>query len=373
MDHLHMSENISDAVDNDRRRFLRTAAMTVGATGLGVVTSGHAQTKKTTAAAQLSTEGQVPSLRGVTEWLNSKPLTTGDLRGKVVLINFWTYSCINWRRQLPYVRAWAEKYSAQGLVVIGVHSPEFAFEKNVGNVRWAAKDMRVSYPVAIDNDFAIWRAFKNQYWPALYFVDARGGIRHHQFGEGEYERSEAVIQQLLVDAGIGVNPGLVSVLGDGAEAPADWSELKSAENYVGYERTEGFASRGGSMPDQHRTYVVPATLKLNQWALAGEWTIEKQRIVLNKPNGRIAYRFHARDLHLVMGPSAAGTPVRFRVLIDGEAAVTARGGDVDDRGAGRVVEPRMYQLIRQQKPIVDRQFEIEFIDSGVEAFSFTFG
>jgi thiol-disulfide isomerase/thioredoxin len=368
-----MRENTTDAVDNDRRHFLRTAAMAAGATGLGVITCAYAQTKKTKAAAQLSTEGQMPSLGGVTQWLNSKPLTTGDLRGKVVLINFWTYSCINWRRQLPFVRAWAEKYGDQGFVVIGVHSPEFSFEKNVSNVRWAAKEMRVPYPVAIDNDFAIWRAFKNQYWPALYFVDAKGRIRHHQFGEGEYERSEAVIQQLLVDIGIGVNPGLLSVVGDGAEAPADWNELKSPENYVGYERTEGFASRGGSIPDQRRTYAMPATLRLNQWALAGDWTIEKQRIVLNKANGRIAYRFHARDLHLVMGPSAPGASVRFRVLIDGEAAVAARGSDIDDTGAGRVVEPRMYQLIRQQKPIVDRQFEIEFIDSGVEAFSFTFG
>jgi thiol-disulfide isomerase/thioredoxin len=367
------NENISDAVSNDRRHFLRTAAMTAGATALGVITSADAQTRNTKAAAQLSTEGQMPSLRGVTEWLNSKPLTTGDLRGKVVLINFWTYSCINWRRQLPYVRAWAEKYGNQGFVVIGVHSPEFSFEKSAANVRWAAKEMRVSHPVAIDNEFAIWRAFKNQYWPALYFVDAQGRIRHHQFGEGEYERSESVIQQLLVEDGIGVNPGLVSVVADGAEAPADWGELKSPENYVGYERTEGFASRGGSIPDQRRPYAMPAALKLNQWALAGDWTIEKQRIVLNKANGRIAYRFHARDLHLVMGPSAAGTSVRFRVLINGEAAVAARGSDVDDRGAGRVVEPRMYQLIRQPKPIVDRQFEIEFIDSGVEAFSFTFG
>jgi hypothetical protein len=291
-----------------------------------------------------------------------------------VLINFWTYSCINWRRQLPYVRAWAEKYGDQGLVVIGIHSPEFAFEKNVGNVRWAAKEMRVDYPVAMDNNFAIWRAFNNQFWPALYFVDARGRIRHHQFGEGEYERSEVVIQHLLVDAGIGgVNHGIVSVVADGAEAPADWNELKSPENYVGYERTEGFASRGGAIPDQRRPYAMPATLKLNQWALAGDWTIEKQGIVMNKANGRIAYRFHARDLHLVMGPSAPGTSVRFRVLIDGNVPGTAHGSDVDDQGSGRVTESRMYQLIRQPKPIVDRQFEIEFIDSGVEAFSFTFG
>jgi len=316
----------------------------------------------------------MPSIGRVTEWLNSQPLTASDVRGKVVLINFWTYSCINWRRQLPYVRAWAEKYGDQGLLVIGVHSPEFAFEKDSGNVRWAAKEMRVHYPVAIDNDFAIWRAFKNQYWPALYFVDARGRIRHHQFGEGEYQQSEIVIQQLLVDAAISaVNQDLVSVVADGAEAPADWNELKSPENYVGYERSNGFASRGGPIPDQSRRYVIHAPLNLNQWALAGDWTIAKQGIVLNKPNGRIAYRFHARDLHLVMGPSAPGTFVRFRVLIDGNAPGAAHGIDVDDQGNGRVTESRMYQLIRQPKPIVDRQFEIEFIDSGVEGYSFTFG
>ena len=365
---------MSNAENIDRRHFLRTAAMTVGATGFGTITSAYAQNRNTKAAAQLPAEGQMPSFGRATEWLNSKPLTPGDLRGKIVLINFWTYSCINWRRQLPYVRAWAEKYGDQGLFVIGVHSPEFSFEKNVANVRWATKEMRVDYPVVMDNELAIWRAFKNQYWPALYFVDARGRIRHHQFGEGEYQQSELVIQQLLVDAGIGGdNQGMVSLVGDGAEAPADWNELKSPENYVGYERTEGFASRGGLTPDQGRTYVLPATLKLNQWALAGDWTVERQRIVLKKASGRIAYRFHARDLHLVMGPLAPGTSARFRVLIDGNAPGTAHGIDVDDQGGGRVSESRMYQLIRQPKPIVDRQFEIEFIDSGVEAFSFTFG
>ena len=327
---------MSNAENIDRRHFLRTAAITVGATGFGTITSAYAQNRNTKAAAQLPAEGQMPSFGRATEWLNSKPLTPGDLRGKIVLINFWTYSCINWRRQLPYVRAWAEKYGDQGLFVIGVHSPEFAFEKNVANVRWATKEMRVDYPVVMDNELAIWRAFKNQYWPALYFVDARGRIRHHQFGEGEYQQSELVIQQLLVDAGIGGdNQGMVSLVGDGAEAPADWNELKSPENYVGYERTEGFASRGGLTPDQGRTYVLPATLKLNQWALAGDWTVERQRIVLKKASGRIAYRFHARDLHLVMGPSAPGTSARFRVFIDGNVPGTAHGIDVDDQGGGK--------------------------------------
>ncbi len=238
----------------------------------------------------------------------------GGLRGKVVLVEFWTYTCINWLRTLPYVRAWAEKYKDHGLVVIGVHTPEFAFEKDLDNVRRAVKDMRVDYPVAVDNDYAVWRAFKNQYWPALYFVDAQGRIRHHHFGEGEYEQSERVIQQLLAEAGAGgVGQELVSVDAGGIEVAADWGSLKSPENYVGYERTENFASPGGAAPDKRRIYAVPAQLSLNQWALSGDWTVGRQATVLNTADGRIAYRFHARDLHLVMGPAARGTPVRFRV------------------------------------------------------------
>jgi len=326
------------------------------------------------AAVQLPIEGELPSLGSATEWLNSQPLTAAGLRGKVVLIDFWTYSCINWLRSLPYVRAWAEKYKDQGLVVIGVHAPEFAFEKNVDNVRRAAKDMRVDYPIAIDSDHALWRAFKNKYWPALYFVDAQGRIRHHQFGEGEYEQSEMIIQQLLAEAGIaGIDHELVSVDARGAEAAADWGSLKSPENYVGYERTENFASPGGAVLDKRRVYAAPASLRLNHWALSGDWTVEKQATVLNKANGRIAYRFHARDLHLVMGPAARGTSVRFRVLIDGQPPGAAHGIDVDDQGNGTVTEQRLYQLIRQPKPIAARQFEIEFLDSGVEAFAFTFG
>ena len=275
----------------------------------------------TPAAVQLPIEGELPSLGGATEWLNSPPLTAAGLRGKVVLIDVWTYTCINWLRSLPYVRAWAEKYKNQGLVVIGVHAPEFAFEKNIDNVRRAAKDMRVNYPIAIDNDYAIWRALKNEYWPALYFVDAQGRIRHHHFGEGEYEQSEMIIQQLLAEAGIsGIGHELVSVDARGVEAAADWGSLKSPENYVGYERTENFASPGGAVLDKRRVYAAPARLRLNHWALSGDWTVEKQATVLNKANGRIAYRFHARDLHLVMGPAVRGTSVRFRVLIDGQAA-----------------------------------------------------
>jgi hypothetical protein len=252
--------------------------------------------------------------------------------------------------------------------------PEFAFEKNVDNVRRAAKDMRVDYPIAIDSDFAIWRALKNEYWPALYIVDAQGRIRRHQFGEGDYEQSERIIQQLLSEAGVGgIGHELVSVDSRGAEAAADWDSLKSPENYFGYERTENFASPGGAVSDKRRVYAAPAKLRLNHWALAGDWTMQKQATVLNKPNGRIAYRFHARDLHLVMGPAVGGTSVRFRVLVDGQPPRAAHGIDVDDQGNGTVTEQRLYQLIRQPKPIADRQFEIEFLDSGVEAFAFTFG
>jgi len=326
------------------------------------------------AAAQLPIEGAFPSLAGATGWLNSPPLTAAGLRGKVVVLDVWTYTCINWLRTLPYVRAWAEKYKNQGLVVIGVHSPEFGFEKNVDNIRRAAKDMRVEYPIAIDSDFAIWRALNNEYWPALYIVDAQGRIRHHQFGEGGYEQSEKVIQQLLAEAGnAGIGHDLVSVDARGAEVAADWNNLKSPENYVGYGRAENFASPGGAVPDKPHVYAAPSRLRLNAFALSGDWTVGKQATALNKPNGRIAYRFHARDLHLVMGPAVTGSSVRFRVLIDGKPPGAAHGVDVDDQGNGTVTEQRLHQLIRQTQPIADRQFEIEFLDPGVEAFAFTFG
>jgi len=326
------------------------------------------------AAVPLPFEGELPSLSGATAWLNSPPLSADDLQGKVVLIDFWTYTCINWLRTLPYVRAWAEKYRDQGVVVIGVHTPEFSFEHDLENVRRAAQDMRVAYPIAIDNDYAIWSAFNNHYWPALYIVDAQGRMRYHQFGESAYEQSEMILQQLLAEAGIdGIDHELVSVDAQGAEAAADWGSLRSPENYVGYERTENFASPGGAVLDQPRVYAAPARFSLNHWALAGEWTVEREATVLNKANGRIVYRFHARDLHLVMGPAARGTSVRFRVLIDGLPPGEAHGIDVDDQGNGTVAEQRLYQLIRQPKPIADRQFEIEFLDAGVEAFAFTFG
>jgi thiol-disulfide isomerase/thioredoxin len=326
------------------------------------------------AAAQLPVEGELPSLGSANEWLNSEPLTAAGLRGRVVLVDFWTYSCINWLRSLPSVRAWAEKYKEQGLVTIGVHAPEFGFEHDLDNVRRAAKDMRVDYPIAIDNDFALWRAFGNHYWPALYFVDAQGRIRHHHFGEGEYEQSERVIQQLLAEAGVGgIGPELVSVDADGAEAAADWGSLKSPETYVGYERTERFASPGGVALDERHVYAAPARLMLNHWALSGDWTVERQATVLNEADGQIVYRFHARDLHLVMGPAARGASVRFRVLIDGEPPGAAHGIDVDDEGNGTVTEPRLYQLIRQRGRIAEHLFEITFLDPGVQAYVFTFG
>jgi hypothetical protein len=260
------------------------------------------------------------------------------------------------------------------LVVIGVHAPEFVFERNLDNVRRSVTGMTVDYPVAVDNDYAIWRAFNNRYWPALYLLDAKGHVRHHQFGEGGYAESEQAIQQLLTEAGAhDVDRQLSPVSGRGIEADADWADLKSAENYVGAERTENFASLGGLVTDRSRTYGLPSSLSLNQWALAGDWTAEKDRIALNQPNGRIAYRFHSRDLHLVMGPTMGVRPVRYRVLLDGQPATTAHGIDVDEHGNGVSTEQRMHQLIRQPKPIVDRTFEIEFLDKGVEAFSFTFG
>jgi thiol-disulfide isomerase/thioredoxin len=324
--------------------------------------------------APAASQSELASLERADAWLNSSPLTATDLRGKVVLIDFWTYTCINWLRTLPYVRAWADKYKDQGLVVIGVHSPEFAFEKDQNNVRRAVKEMRIDYPVAVDSEHVIWRGFRNQYWPALYFIDAQGRVRHHYFGEGGYEQSEMIIQELLTEAGkTGIDREPVSVDGRGFEAAADWKDLKSPENYLGYGRTENFASPGGAALDQQRAYMRPARLRLNEWALSGDWTVKNQAVVLNEPTGSIAYRFHARDLHLVMGPAAAGTSVRFRVLIDGEPPSQAHGLDVDEQGNGTVREQRLYQLIRQMKPVADRQFEIEFLDPGVEAFAFTFG
>jgi thiol-disulfide isomerase/thioredoxin len=322
----------------------------------------------------LPDEGRFPSLGGAIGWLNSAPLTPAALLGHVVLVDFWTYTCINWLRTLPYVRAWAERYAEHGLVVVGVHTPEFAFEKDVDNVRRAVTDRRIEYPVAIDSDYAVWNAFGNRYWPALYFVDARGSIRRHHFGEGEYEQSERVIQLLLADAGVaGVPQDLVSVVGRAAEAPADWDDLGSPETYLGYDRAENFASPGGAAWDTSSSYVVPEHLKLNHWALAGSWTIKGQGAALVENGGSIAYRFQARDVHLVMGPANLGTDVLFRVSVDGQPPGDAHGSDVDAGGNGSVSAQRLYQLIRQSGPITERTLQITFADPGVEAYVFTFG
>ena len=323
----------------------------------------------------LPVEGTLPSLAGATGWLNSPPLDAQALRGKVVLVDFWTYSCINCLRAMPYVREWAERYRDHGLVVIGVHAPEFAFERNLANVQRAVKDLKVTYPVAIDNDFAIWRGFNNRYWPAHYFIDAQGRIRAHHFGEGNYAQSEQIIRQLLREAG-NTLPGddaPVAMTLDGVARQADMDNLKSPETYLGHARAENFASPGGQRQDQPADYTVPATLQHNQWALAGRWTVGNEDARLETRGGRVAFRFHARDLHLVLAPGEDGKPVRFRVRIDGQAPGAAAGGDISADGDGRVDENRLYQLIRQSGAVQERTFEIEFLDPGVRAYAFTFG
>jgi len=322
----------------------------------------------------LRSEGRLAPFSGATGWLNSPPLATDELRGKVVLVDFWTYTCINWLRTLGYVRAWSEKYTDHGLVVVGVHTPEFPFERDVDNVRQAVEDMRVEYPVALDSDYAIWEAFSNQYWPAVYIADAEGRIRHHHFGEGGYEECERIVQQLLREAGgDGIPDDLVAVADDGFEAQADWSNLESPETYLGYGQAQNFASPGGAERNEPRTYVVPDPLRLNQWALSGDWTVERGPCVLNGADGRIAFRFHARDVNLVMGPPARGTSVPFRVLVDGEPPGAAHGLDVDEQGHGTLSEQRLHQLIRERGSIRDRTLEITFLASGAEAYAFTFG
>ncbi len=352
------------------------AAIRSGAIQTGAMMSANpAVTTKppsVTQAEALPVEGQLPSLSGAVQWLNSPPLTAEGLRGKVVLVDFWTYSCINCLRAIPYVRAWAAKYKDQGLVVIGVHAPEFAFEKNIDNVKKAVGDLKLGYPVAIDNDYAIWRAFNNQFWPAHYFIDAQGRIRHHHFGEGDYDGSERVIQQLLAEAGrAGTSAGLVSVAGSGAEAGADIGDVLSPETYVGYQRAENFVSPGGAAQDSRHLYASGMP-RLNQWGLSGDWTVGGESASLDQGGGGIVYRFHARDLHLVLGPAAA-RPVRFRVRIDGAPPGASHGMDVDADGQGVVTAHRLYQLIRQGGRITDHDFEIEFLDPGVQAYAFTFG
>ncbi|KFL49453.1 cytochrome C biogenesis protein [Burkholderia pyrrocinia] len=325
----------------------------------------------------LPVEGTLPSLDGAVQWLNSPPLTAAGLRGKVVLVDFWTYSCINCLRTLPYTNAWARKYAPYGLVVIGVHAPEFAFERDIGNVKKAVHDLGIDYPVAIDNGYSIWRAFGNEYWPAHYFIDAQGRIRHHHFGEGEYAQSERAIQSLLAEAGhpeaLNVPLGLAGAPAKGALAAADTADVRSPETYVGYARAEDFSSPGGVVRDAAHRYDAPARPGLNDWGLAGTWQVGAERASLAAPSGRIVYRFHARDLHLVLGPGANGQPVRFRVTLDGAAPGAAHGADVDAQGYGTVTGQRLYQLVRQPGAIADRTFAIEFLDPGVDAYAFTFG
>lgn len=322
----------------------------------------------------LPVEGRLPALAGATAWINSAPLVADDLRGKVVLINFWTYSCINCLRSLPYIRAWAARYRVRGLVVIGVHAPEFAFEKNLDNVRRAVKDLKLDYPIVVDSDYAIWKAFDNRYWPALYLVDATGRIRHHQFGEGAYAQTEAAIRQLLADNGAGAASGApLGIESPGAQASPDPADLRSSETYLGHEQAENFAPTGGLVRDAAHLYAAAASLTLNHWSLQGDWTVRADHAALNRPGGRIAYRFHARDLHLVLGTGISGAPVRFRVFVDGGPPNDSHGSDIDAQGYGTIEAQRLYQLIRQPLPVIDRLFEIEFLDSGAQAFVFTFG
>ncbi len=323
---------------------------------------------------QLGNEGAFPSLDGAVAWLNSAPLKTSDLRGKVVLIDFWTYSCINCLRAIPYVEAWSQKYKDDGLVVIGVHTPEFAFEKDQGNIAKAVRDLGITYPVAIDSNYGIWKAFNNEYWPAHYFIDAQGVIRYHHFGEGEYDKSEEVIQELLKqkDANLKV-AGLVKVTGSGATAAADPDDMTSPETYIGYERASNYASLEPIRRNAEASYTAPGRMDVNQWGLAGKWAVGGERASLAAAPGKIVYRFHARDLHLVLGPGKDGRPVRFKVLIDGSAPGDDHGTDTDASGAGIVKDYRLYQLVRQNGKVEDRTFEIQFLDPGVQAFAFTFG
>jgi thiol-disulfide isomerase/thioredoxin len=311
----------------------------------------------------------MPAFRGAAGWLNSEALAPADLRGRVVLVNFWTYTCINWLRTLPYIRGWAETYKDDGLVVVGVHTPEFPFEADVENVTRMVRQLEVRYPVAIDSDYSIWNEFANRYWPALYLADREGALRHHHFGEGRYEESERAIQDLL-----GTDKAdLISVEALGLEAPADWGQLGSPETYLGYGRGERFSSPGRATRNERRSYTPPDMLRLNQWALSGNWTIRQQAVVSDEARGRLSYRFRARDLHLVMAPPELDAPVPFRVLLDGEVPGASHGEDIDEQGSGSLSEPRLYQLLRQPGEIDDRSFEITFLTPGAHVYAFTFG
>jgi cytochrome c biogenesis protein CcdA/thiol-disulfide isomerase/thioredoxin len=335
---------------------------------------GPAMMAAKTSELELGNEGSLPSLDGAVAWLNSAPLRREGLKGKVLLVDFWTYSCINCLRAIPYVEAWAEKYKSDGLVVIGVHTPEFAFEKGQNNIAKAVHDLKISYPVAIDSNYAIWKAFHNEYWPAHYFIDRQGTIRYHHFGEGEYDKSELVIQQLLQENNADIKTsGTVQIHAVGVLAAPDLNDVQSPETYVGYARGQHFASPEAVKQDSPETYTTPSRLQVDQWGLVGNWNVggEKDRLV--SVPGKVVFRFHARDLHLVLGPGAGGKPIRFRVLLDGDPPGDDNGMDVDSQGNGTVKDYRLYQLIREKGKIEDRTFQIQFLDPNVEVFAFTFG
>jgi thiol-disulfide isomerase/thioredoxin len=335
---------------------------------------GHSGAHMVSPASPASPEAMIPSLAGATAWLNTAPISPQELRGKVVLIDFWTYTCINWRRTVPSLRAWVERYGKSGLLLVGAHSPEFPFEKDMDNVRQFTRELGVTWPVAVDTDFSIWRAFGNEYWPALYVFDAKGRLRHQVFGEEGYPEAERVIRQLLEEAGqrdIGAKP--VTVDPNPFEKPADWKDLRSPENYLGERRTVGFSSPGGIVSGAPHGYEVPSKMSLNRWALSGTWNVGPDRSVAASAGAKLADRFHARDLHLVMAPESRGNAIRFRVRLDGKPPGSSHGVDVDADGNGTLKDQRMYQLIRQAGPIQDRTFEIEFLDPGAGVWSFTFG
>jgi thiol-disulfide isomerase/thioredoxin len=358
----------------NRRSFLKTSVLTVGGACVAawlanpVPMANAAESQRA-----LPNEGPLPDLGGAVAWLNSGPLSAKSLRGKVVLVNFWTYSCINSLRPLPYVKSWAAKYKDAGLVVIGVHTPEFSFEKERTNVQQALRDLKVTYPVAMDSDYRIWQAFNNQYWPAFYFVDGKGRIRYHHFGEGEYSESERVIRELLKENGAtGLGDSIVSISASGVEA-APGTDVQSPETYIGYRQADRFASPERQTHDARTTYSAPTSPALNQWGLSGAWDVGAESAVLQAASGKSVFRFHSRDLHMVLGPAKNGKPIRFKVTLDGITPGVDSGVDSASDGAGEVREYRLYQLIRQKHQVESRTFEIEFLEPGVQAFAFTFG
>jgi cytochrome c biogenesis protein CcdA/thiol-disulfide isomerase/thioredoxin len=340
---------------------------------LGVEGMDNAKIETRNGQLVLPVIGELPPLDGIGPWINSPPLTREQLRGKVVVIDFWTYSCINCLRSIPYVRAWYDRYKDDGLVVIGVHAPEFAFERDFANVQKAVRDLGITYPVALDNDWHLWRALKNNYWPAHYFIDAQGRVRYYHHGEGSYDESERVIRQLLTEAGRPPSMRMAGAEANEAAEMAASGKVRSPETYIGYARADRFVSPGGQAKDQAKDYSIPSALELNQWALGGRWSIAPQAATAQSPGGRIAFRFHARDLHLVLGPAADGKPVRFRVTIDGHVPDADAGADIKPDGTGIVTDERLYQLIRLKGEVADHDFVIEFVDPEVRAFAFTFG